>query len=121
MLSLAAEREEIRVVHDQIGSPTYTPDLAAHVVKLAEIEADGVFHVANCGQASWCELASEAVKLAGLHCKVQPITTAEYPTRAERPRFSVLSNAKFKAATGITPRPWAQALRDYVFQEIPPE
>lgn len=121
ILTLAEERQELGVVHDQVGSPTYTPDLAASSLALADTGAQGIFHLANCGQASWCELAAEAVNLVGLNCAVNPITSADYPQKAQRPAFSVLSNEKFKAATGITPRPWAQALRDYVFLEFSPE
>ena len=118
ILNLASEREELRVVHDQEGSPTFTMDLAANSLALIEKQGRGLFHLANSGKASWCELASEAVSMAGINCQVQAIPSSEYPTKAFRPPYSVLSLRKFTEQTGITPRPWLQALRDYVFQEL---
>lgn len=118
ILALAKQRPELRVVHDQFGSPTYTPDLAAYAVALAKSGATGIFHVVNSGRASWCELAAEAVTAAGLPCRIQPITTDQYPTRAKRPAFSVLDTAKFSKSTGIVPRPWLQALRHYVYADL---
>uniref|UniRef100_A0A7C4EKY7 dTDP-4-dehydrorhamnose reductase n=1 Tax=Fundidesulfovibrio putealis TaxID=270496 RepID=A0A7C4EKY7_9BACT len=120
MLTLAQDRDELRVVHDQIGSPSFTPDLAAYSVALVKSGHTGVFHLANAGRASWCELASEAINAAGLRCHVQPITTPEYPTRAKRPAYSVLDTFKFSQATGVAPRPWLQALREYVYSETDP-
>lgn len=118
ILELAAERPELSVVHDQIGSPSHTPDLAANSLALVEKEASGLFHLANSGQASWCELAAEAVRCADLPCRIKPITSAEYPQKAVRPPYSVLDLGKFTAATGLTPRPWVQALREFLFSRI---
>lgn len=115
ILGLAKERQALAVVHDQFGSPTYTPDLAAHTLALADSGARGLFHLANAGRASWCELASEAVSAAGLACRVDPVPTDSYPTKAARPAYSVLDLGKFTQATGTTPRPWAQAVREYVY------
>jgi dTDP-4-dehydrorhamnose reductase len=115
ILELAAARAELSVVHDQIGSPSYTPDLAANSLALVEAGAAGLFHLANAGQASWCELAAEAVRGADLPCRVKPITSDQYPQKAVRPAYSVLDLSKFTAATGITPRPWLQALREFLF------
>ncbi len=116
ILTLAREREELTVIHDQIGCPTYTPDLARHTLELVAKQASGIFHLANGGQASWCEFAAEAVTCAGLPCRVQPVTSEEYPQKAVRPRFSVLDTSAFTRMTGTTPRPWVQALREYLFQ-----
>lgn len=118
ILNLAKDRDELRVVHDQIGSPTYTPDLAAYSVALVKTGATGVFNVVNSGRASWCELAAEAVACAGLKCQVRAITTAEYPTKAKRPAYSVLNTTKFSTATGVVPRPWVMAVRDYVYGDL---
>ncbi|GFK93134.1 dTDP-4-dehydrorhamnose reductase [Fundidesulfovibrio magnetotacticus] len=118
ILNLAKEREELGVVHDQIGSPSYTPDLAEYAASLLQADANGLFHLANAGRASWCELAGEAVAAAGLTCRVRPITTADYPLKAARPAYSVLDTAKFTRATGVAPRPWLQALREYVYTEL---
>ncbi len=116
ILGLAKERETISVVNDQIGSPTFAPDLAKHTLDLIRHNARGLFHLTNSGKASWCELATEAVSVAGLNCRVDPVPTSAYPTRAVRPAYSALSTAAFTKATSITPRPWPQALRDYISQ-----
>lgn len=118
ILDLARERSELRVVHDQVGSPTYACDLAAWAVALAAKDSSGVFHVVNAGRASWAELADEAIRVAALPCRVIPIPSHEYPQKARRPAYSVLDTSAFTRATGITPRPWAQALSDYVFREL---
>ncbi|MES9995541.1 dTDP-4-dehydrorhamnose reductase [Desulfovibrio aminophilus] len=118
ILELAKTRESLNVVHDQEGSPTYTPDLAALALALAASKVEGVLHLANSGRATWCELAAEAVHLAGLPCRVQPIPSSAWPSKAARPAFSVLDTSAFTEATGVTPRPWNQALRDYVFGDL---
>lgn len=114
ILELAATRPELGIVHDQVGSPTFTLDLAAYSLALVERQATGIFHVANAGQASWCELAAEAVQCADIHCQVRPITSAQYPQKAVRPAFSVLDISKFRSVTGISPRPWITALREFI-------
>lgn len=118
ILSLAAQRSNLNVVHDQIGSPTYTPDLADYSVTLLKAGGTGVFHLVNSGCASWCELAGAAVQAMGLQCEVHPITSDQYPQKAQRPSYSVLDTQTFTSLTGIKPRPWLQALREYVFQHV---
>ena len=115
ILGLCASGKDLTVVHDQIGSPTYTMDLAAHCLQLLEAGGLGIFHIVNSGQASWCELAYEAKKLALVECPITPINSSDYPMKAARPAYSVLSTSKFTELTGITPRPWPQALADYIF------
>jgi dTDP-4-dehydrorhamnose reductase len=121
MLDLCRRTNCVSVVHDQVGSPTFTPDLAKYSLALVAKGARGVFHVVNSGEASWCELASEALRMAGVPCAVTPVTSAEYPQRAKRPAYSALSTARFTQATGLTPRPWVQAVRDYVLREMAAE
>ncbi len=121
ILQRCQEKKGINVVHDQIGSPTYTADLAQYTLKLVEAGASGLFHVVNSGQASWCELASEAVQLAQAQCVVTPIPSSAYPQKATRPAYSVLDCGDLTRMTGISPRPWPQALREYIFKEFPPE
>jgi dTDP-4-dehydrorhamnose reductase len=121
ILNLARERSELKVVHDQIGSPSCTLDLAEYTVALVKAGATGLFHLANAGRASWCELACEAVSAAGYECQVLPITSAEYPLKAPRPAYSVLDTSKFTQATGVSPRPWVQPLREYVYAEMAAE
>ncbi len=118
IINLARTRDKVNVVHDQIGSPTYTLDLARYTLDLARCKVHGIFHLVNTGQATWCELAAEAVSLAGVNCIITPIPSSEYPTKAVRPAYSVLSVDKFTALTGVTPRPWANALREYIFEYV---
>lgn len=107
ILGLAATREEIRVVNDQTGSPTYTVDLARATLELALRRQSGIVHAVNAGQATWCDLAAEAVRLAGRPCRVRPISSAEYPQKARRPAFSVL-DASLKMPD------WKDALARYM-------
>ncbi len=110
-------KEKIPVVHDQIGSPTYTMDLARWSMLAAEKKLTGLYNAVNSGRASWYELACEAVAIAELTCYVTPITSDQWPYKAKRPAFSVLSNQKLSDALGITPRAWPQALREYIFSD----
>ena len=127
MLRLGKEREEIRVVADQIGSPTWTGDLAAAVSQIIpqiKPEIFGTYQYTNSGVCSWYDFAiaifEEAEKL-GFPLKVQrviPITTAEYPTPAKRPAFSVLSTVKISAILGTYPPHWRQGLRQMLAREV---
>jgi dTDP-4-dehydrorhamnose reductase len=120
MLKLGAEREEIRVVADQVGSPTWTGDLASAIAQLLpqlSPEIAGTYHYTNSGVASWYDFAVaifEEAKQLGFPLKVQriiPITTADYPTPARRPAYSVLYCGKIAAVLGTHPPHWRQALR----------
>lgn len=115
IIAACKKRDAINVVHDQVGSPTYTRDLAQWCAILAEKRANGIWHAVNSGQASWCDLACEAVSLAGESCRVEPIKSSQWPQKATRPAFSVLDNTKLATLLGKPPRPWTQALRDYIF------
>lgn len=114
ILDLAQERDHLQIVADQVGSPTYTLDLAAWSTSLACLRTTGVLHLANSGQASWFELASRAVALAGFDCKVTPIPSSSWPQKATRPLYSVLDNGKFADSIGIKPRKWQDALQEYI-------
>jgi dTDP-4-dehydrorhamnose reductase len=120
ILNACRKRDSIEVVHDQAGSPTYTRDLAQWSLKLAELEANGIFHAVNSGEASWCDLACEAVNLAEAQCRVLPISSAQWPQKAKRPRFSVLDSSRLAQVTGAAPRPWPLALREYLYREYLP-
>jgi dTDP-4-dehydrorhamnose reductase len=119
ILDACGKRDSIDVVHDQTGSPTYTRDLAQWSLKLAELEAGGIFHAVNGGQATWCDLACEAVSLAEAQCRVNPINSAQWPQKAKRPHFAVLDTGRL-AELGIVPRPWPLALREYLYNEYLP-
>ncbi len=118
ILERCAEKSAVNVVHDQYGSPTYTLDLAQYTLKLVEAGASGIFHVVNSGSASWCELASEAVRLAQTTCVVHAVPSTAYPQKAARPAYSVLDTSCLEGVTGITPRPWPQALQEYIFRDF---
>jgi len=118
ILDLAATRPSIQVVHDQMGSPTFTHDLAIAAMNLAAKPYSGLFHVSNTGLASWCELADEAVRLANIHCTVQAISSADWPQKAKRPAYSALDTSAYTKATGLTMRPWTQALREFIYQDM---
>ena len=122
MLGLFAEREEVTVVADQRGRPTYAADLAAALVEIARRAGGpwGTFHFANAGAATWYDFAveierrSRALGLTSRPCAVRPVTTAEYPRPAPRPANSTLDTGSLTRGFGITPRPWQEALEDYL-------
>jgi dTDP-4-dehydrorhamnose reductase len=96
MLRLARERDELRLVDDQIGSPTSTVDLAKCIIDLIATEAYGVYHATCEGQCSWYEFAKKIFELAGITVKVTPITSGQLDRPAPRPQFSVLDNFMLK-------------------------
>lgn len=114
ILRLATERTEINVVSDQVGSPTYAGDLAAAIVAIMDneerIEHEGIYHYSNEGVCSWYDFAAEIVRLSGKECRVKPVTTAEYPTKTQRPAYSVLDKSKIKKTFGIEIPAWKDAL-----------
>ncbi len=110
MLRLAEEREEIAVVDDQRGSPTFAADLAHALLDLAAVPASGVFHTTNRGAVTWCGFARSIFELAGLHVRLKPVATAQFPRPAPRPANSVLENTRF-AELGLPPLPtWEEGL-----------
>lgn len=114
MLKLGKERSEINVVADQIGSPTYTADLAQLLCDMIATEKYGVYHATNEGICSWAEFAEEIFKQAGLSCKVNAIPTTAYPTKASRPRNSRMSKASLNAE-GFNRLPnWKDAVKRYL-------
>ena len=114
MIRAGREKGALRVVDDQTMSPTATADVARVLLRmLAEGCAPGIYHVVNDGAATWYEFAREIIRLAGVEAAVTPCSSEEYPTRAARPRYSVLDNAKVSAAFGPMP-PWQDALDRYL-------
>jgi dTDP-4-dehydrorhamnose reductase len=91
---LASERDELRVVDDQVGCPTYTRHLAQGILQLLRGEDFGVHHMAGAGQCSWYELARAIFERAGVEVRVEPCTTEEFPRRAQRPAWSVLGSER---------------------------
>lgn len=96
MLRLGKERDEISVVSDQIGSPTYTYDVAELLIEIIKTDKYGIYHATNEGYCSWYEFAVEIFRQAGMDVKVNPIGTEEYPTKARRPKNSRMGKEKLK-------------------------
>jgi dTDP-4-dehydrorhamnose reductase len=114
ILRLAGERDVLKVVNDQLGSPTFTADLARGLWNIVERRGRGVFHLSNQESCSWYDLAREAMGLAGEDpARIIPISTHEFPTPARRPRYSVLDNSMYESLTGDPMRNWKDALKEY--------
>ncbi|MDB5253723.1 MAG: dTDP-4-dehydrorhamnose reductase [Flaviaesturariibacter sp.] len=114
MLRLMTERDQVRVVNDQHGCPTYAADLAdsiLHIIRAGEW-TPGIYHIANEGETTWFQLAMEIRDRCGLTCAVEPIGTAGFPTAARRPAYSVLDTEKIRSVYGLAPRHWKEALAD---------
>ncbi|MHB1136715.1 MAG: dTDP-4-dehydrorhamnose reductase [Coriobacteriia bacterium] len=113
ILSLARERETLSVVTDEIGSPTYTIDLARGILGLVEARAAGLFHLAGAGSCTRFELAAAVLRLADLERSLIPVTADAFPSKAARPTNSVLDCSK-AAATGVTMPQWQDALARFI-------
>jgi len=115
ILSQVGKKDELSVVSDQVGNPTYTVDLADALTRLVEADASGIFHAANNGHCSWFQFAKEILKLHGAEgITVKSITTAELGRPALRPAYSVISKKKYEDVTGHRLRDWGEALKDYL-------
>lgn len=116
MLRLAGERDEISVVSDQVGSPTYAGDLAKaiHSVIKSDRWVPGIYHFTNEGVASWYDFTKAIFEITGKNTRVKPIRTSEYPTPAKRPLYSVLSKNKIKANYGIEIPYWRDSLKECI-------
>ena len=112
MLRLMQSRESINVVADQTGSPTYAADLAEVIMELIRSGKwkGGIFHYSNEGVITWFEFAQSIQQYTHLACKVNPIPTEQFPTPAQRPKYSVLSKKKIQNTFGITLKPWRSSL-----------
>ena len=117
MLKLAEQRDHLKVVTDQYGTPTYTKDLVWVIERLIQTEFYGLYNASNQGSCSWKEFACEIFALAGKSVRVEPVTTAEYPTKAERPQYSVMDNKLLRLRGLDVMRPWEEALQDYMEHE----
>lgn len=107
--------KKLTVVDDQVGSPTYTKDLAAAVDLLIEQNAKGIFHITNRGSCSWFQFAVKILQEAGIHgIDITPIKSDQLQRLAMRPAYSVLSTQKFIQTTGKTMQPWQLGLQDYL-------
>ncbi|SMC76210.1 dTDP-4-dehydrorhamnose reductase [Pedobacter africanus] len=113
MLKLGAERDELSIIADQIGSPTYAIDLAGAILDIIASgkEAYGVYHYSNEGSVSWFDFAKGIFELSSTNVKVNPIPTSAYPTKATRPKFSVMDKSKIKSTFGIAVPYWRDSLK----------
>lgn len=111
MLKLGAERDQINVVHDQIGSPTYTRDIAAFIEEVIRNDYFGTYHVSNSGVCSWYEFAKAIFEVSGnVRVQVSPVTTSEFPRPAPRPTYSVMDHMAIRLNGFNDLRPWKDAL-----------
>jgi dTDP-4-dehydrorhamnose reductase len=117
MVERGRANQPLKVVNDQVGSPTYTEDLAAATLELIDRDATGIWHLTNSGQTSWYEFAKAALEEFGVKADVGQTTSAEWfkirPKSAIRPSYSVLDTEPFAKKVGRPMRPWREALRDY--------
>ena len=114
MRRLGAQRESLGVVFDQVGTPTYAGDLATAIVAVLPQITPGmkeIYHFSNEGVTSWYDFACAIMEESGLSCAVRPIESAEYPTRAARPAYSVLNKAKIKKDFGLSIPHWTDSLK----------
>jgi dTDP-4-dehydrorhamnose reductase len=116
MLALAQTRDEVSVVADQRGCPTWTGHLAPALVEVAERRAEGVHHLCGAGECSWYELAVEVFHRAGVDCRVVPTTTEAFPRPAPRPAYSVLDSERSDA---IALAPWQDGVVGHLRERVP--
>lgn len=112
MLKLMSEKEEVNVVYDQLGSPTYAADLAEVILQIIHSGKwqPGIYHYCNEGIISWYDFAVAIKKLTGSTCKINPIPTSQYPTAAKRPAYSALDTSKIITVYGIRAKNWKDSL-----------
>lgn len=112
ILRLCKERDALNIIYDQIGTPTYARDLAEAVLQIVEQKEwkAGIYNYSNEGVASWYDFAMAVRDLAGLKTNIQPIETAQYPTPAIRPKYSLLNKSKIKHAFGLSVPYWKHSL-----------
>lgn len=119
IIKKAKKENSLKVVSDQLGTPTYAKDLAKAISKMLQIfrqkKAYGIYHISNKGVVSWFDYAKEILKLSGFsNIEIKPIKSDELSRPAKRPAFSVLDNAKFENTFGFVMRNWQDALKDFI-------
>ena len=118
MLRLGKERDELNVVSDQIGSPTYATDLAGAILEIIKNkefrevdQATQIYHYSNKGEISWYDFAKEIFKLAKINCKTVPIKTEQYPTPAKRPNSTLMDKGRINQTFGVNMVFWKDSLK----------
>jgi dTDP-4-dehydrorhamnose reductase len=116
MLRLLQEKEEISVVNDQLGSPTYAADLAAVILFIIASQQwqEGIYHFSNAGVISWYDFAGYIKELTGSTCKINPVPTSQYPTAAKRPAYSVLDTTRIRQVYAIRLKEWQDSVAECV-------
>lgn len=113
-MRLMNEKESINVVNDQWGSPTHAADLALAIMRIIKsdksLENPGIYHFTNSGVTNWFEFAETIKELTASNCKINPITTEQYPTAAKRPAYSVLNTSKITRTFPVAVPPWKESL-----------
>lgn len=120
MCRLMAERNEVNVINDQIGSPTYAKDLAIAILKIADNAnwTAGIYNYSNEGEISWYDFAVAIRDFCSFDCQVKPIPTSAYPTPAQRPKYSLLDKSKIKAVFDVAVPHWKSSLAKMLAEEI---
>jgi dTDP-4-dehydrorhamnose reductase len=118
MLKLGQERDNLNVIYDQVGTPTYAKDLASAIMTIVQSQVfseidfkTDIVHFSNEGVCSWYDFAKEIFELSGIQCQVNPIGTEDYPTPAVRPHYSVLSKVKIKKIYHLVIPNWTESLK----------
>lgn len=114
MLKLGREKSSLQVVHDQVGSPTYTVDLARFLADLIQTECYGIYHASNSGSCSWYEFAQVIFEEAGLPTEAIPCSTEQFPRPAPRPQNSVMEHLSIRTNGFRDLRPWREALKEFI-------
>lgn len=118
MTKYSIEREELNVVYDQVGTPTYARDLAKAILDIIPLASQHsgteLFHYSNEGVASWYDFAKIIITFSGINCNIKPIRTKDYPLPAPRPAFSVLSKSKIKDTYEIKIPYWSDSVKECI-------
>lgn len=115
MLRLSQEKEKLKVVDDQIGSPSYCFDVVEKTMKLVELDQTGIFHVSSKGAITWYDLTNEIIRLSGSNTTLEAVTSAEFPMKAKRPAYSLLNTQKIEGL-GLEPVTWKDGLKHLMNQ-----
>jgi dTDP-4-dehydrorhamnose reductase len=118
MRRLASERPEINVVSDQFGSPSFTDQVVFNTIKLIDKQASGTFHIASDGLISWYDFAKEIIRLSDVNCKVNSISSNEFPQKATRPAYSKLDCSETEQLTGVKIENWKTALQRLIYKLV---
>ena len=116
MLNLTATKPHLKVVFDQCGTPTYACDLATAIVAALKNPVEGIYHYSNEGVCSWYDFTVAIAEASGNSCDIHPIHSYEYPSKVERPHYSVLDKSKFRNTFGFAIPHWHASLKKCITQ-----